>query len=124
MVEEITHLQTTTIESTFIWQSSGTAYEMQIAGLRRRIFNLEEEYEIRISLVDTEKKVLQNKLQQAIEDLKKCMDSIPYFHERIAEVNAILYPPVPEEPEPEPEPVVSSWRILPFWHFLTVLTLF
>lgn len=117
MVEELTHLQTITIESSFIWQSSSTAYELQIAGLKTRISNLEQEYDRRISNVEDEKKVLENKLQQAIEDFTKCKNAIPFFHQRIAEVNAILYPPEEEEPEPVPEPVVSSWHILSYWHF-------
>lgn len=96
-MDDLTRLQTQTIESSFLWQTSATAYELQIANLKKRIASLENEYDRMIGLIEDEQKVTQNRLNQAVEDLKNCQDRIPFFHQRIAEVEALLNPPPPKE---------------------------
>lgn len=96
MLEDLTRLHTQTIESSYLAQTTATAYEMQIANLKKRIAFLEEEYERRIAFIEDEKTVTENRLIQAIEDLKNCKERIPFFHQRIAEVQDILNPPVKE----------------------------
>lgn len=102
MLEDLTRLHTQTIESSYLGQTTATAYELQIANLKKRIAFLEEEYDRRIAFIEDEEKITENRLNQAVEDLKTCIARIPYFHQRIAEVQNILNPPVIE-------PEVSSF---------------
>ncbi|KAH8409685.1 hypothetical protein KR222_001648, partial [Zaprionus bogoriensis] len=85
-VDELLQLQENTVESSFIWESTNTAYILQIHNLRRRISDLEIAYDETMEHIENEKQSTSNKLQKAVDDLRVYKERIPYFHARIAEV--------------------------------------
>lgn len=73
-----------------LWDISSVSYDMQIMDFKHRIHHKETAYEASLEQCEAQIQMTRNKLAKAKDDLKHYKEQIPMFHQKIAEVQAIM----------------------------------
>lgn len=78
------------VEVLYLCKNINIAYVLENSNYKQRITETEQAYEESMELVENEITITRNNLSKVKDDLAFCMEQVPMFHRKIAEVKAIL----------------------------------